>query len=54
MIKKHSVLLKRVFVVLIAALLGIVFFHEVLTPFKLLGMAAILFSIVLLNSKSSQ
>lgn len=38
----------------VAALLGIVFFHEVLTPFKLLGMAAILFSIVLLNSKSSQ
>ena len=38
----------------VAALLGIVFFHEVLTPFKLLGMAAILFSIILLNSKSSQ
>ena len=36
----------------VAALLGILLFHEVLTPFKLLGMAAILFSIVLLNSKS--
>lgn len=38
----------------VAALLGIIFFHEVLTPFKLLGMAAILGSIVLLNSKVPQ
>ena len=33
----------------VASLLGVVLFHEILTPFKLLGMAAILFSIVLLN-----
>lgn len=38
----------------VAALLGIAFFHEVLTPFKLLGMAAILGSIVLLNSNASE
>lgn len=37
----------------VASLLGILFFQEVLTPFKLLGMAAILFSIVLLNSKNN-
>ncbi len=38
----------------VASLLGILLFHEALTPFKLLGMGAILFSIVLLNSKSDQ
>lgn len=36
----------------VASLLGVVFFHELLTPFKLLGMAAILLSIILLNRPS--
>lgn len=36
----------------VASLLGVVFFREILTPFKLLGMAAILFSIVLLNQRT--
>ena len=36
----------------VASLLGVAFFHEVLTPFKVLGMVAILFSIVLLNHRS--
>jgi drug/metabolite transporter (DMT)-like permease len=35
----------------VASLLGIILFHEVLTPFKLLGMAAILLAIILLNYK---
>ena len=35
----------------VASLLGILLFHEILTPFKLLGMASILFAIVLLNHK---
>ena len=36
----------------VASLLGIVLFHEVVTPFKLLGMLAILAAIVLLNLKT--
>ena len=36
----------------VASLLGIVLFHEVVTPFKLLGMLAILGAIVLLNIRS--
>ncbi len=35
----------------VASLLGILLFHEILTPFKLLGMTSILFAIVLLNHK---
>lgn len=38
----------------VASLLGILLFQEMLTPFKLLGMAAILGAIVLLNSKSAR
>lgn len=37
----------------VAALIGILIFHEALTPFKLLGMAAILGAIVLLNVKKA-
>lgn len=37
----------------VASLLGVLLFREVLTLFKLLGMAAILFAIVLLNHKQS-
>lgn len=37
----------------VASLLGITLFHEVLTPCKLLGMAAILLSIILLNHKTN-
>jgi len=36
----------------VAAFIGIVFFHESLTPFKLLGMAAIFSAILLLNVKT--
>lgn len=36
----------------VAAALGILLYHEEVTPFKLLGMAAILGSILLLNAKS--
>ena len=38
----------------VAALLGVLVFREVLTPFKLLGMAAILGAIILLNVKNSK
>ena len=38
----------------VAAVLGVLIFQEVLTPFKLLGMAAILSAIILLNTKSSK
>lgn len=37
----------------VAAILGIALYHEAVTPFKLLGMAAILGSVMLLNRKSS-
>lgn len=35
----------------VASILGVLLFREILTPFKLLGMASILFAIVLLNRK---
>lgn len=38
----------------VAALLGVLIFQEVLTPFKLFGMAAILGAIVLLNAKHTR
>ena len=37
----------------VASILGVLLFREILTPFKLLGMASILFAIVLLNRKQS-
>lgn len=36
----------------VASLLGIILFHEVVTPFKLLGMLTILAAIILLNHKA--
>ena len=38
----------------VAAALGIVLFYEALTPYKLLGMAAILGAVVLLNTKTEK
>ena len=47
--KKTKKLLPLAVLLAAAALLGILVYHEAVTPYKLLGMAAILGAVVLLN-----